>query len=658
MSGRFKLVSDYKPFGDQPKAIEQLCKGLEEGVPSQVLLGITGSGKTFTMANIVERIQRPTLVIAHNKTLAAQLYQEFKNFFPTNAVEYFVSYYDYYQPEAYIARTDTYIEKDMAINDKIDKMRLSATRSLLERDDVLIVASVSCIYGLGVPEYYRGMNLKLQVGEKRRRDDLLLHLVEMQYKRNDMDFYRGTFRVRGEVIEIFPAYEDELAIRVECFGEEIERVSEIDPLTGKVLRRVESATIYPSSHHVTPEGVREEATRTIEAEMKERIAYFQEHNKLIEAQRIGERTRHDLEMIREIGFCKGIENYSRHFSRRQPGGPPPCLLDYFPKDYLLFIDESHQTIPQMRAMYAGDRSRKSSLVEFGFRLPSAFDNRPLKFEESLQHFPRTVFVSATPSEWELQEAQGHVVEQIVRPTGLLDPVIEVRPVATQVDDAMAEIRLTAARGGRVLVTTLTKRLAEELTEYLEELGVKAKYLHSDIDTVERIQIIRDLRVGLFDVLVGINLLREGLDIPEVELVLILDADKEGFLRSETSLVQTCGRASRNVAGRVIMYADKQTEAIRHTLAITEKRRKIQEEYNRVHHIEPQTVKRGISLLVEEFLDEPPKEISKPHMTLEELQKTIAATAKEMRQAAKDLNFEEAARLRDLMRHYQQLELSL
>lgn len=658
MGGSFKLVSDYQPFGDQPKAIEQLTKGLEAGTPSQVLLGITGSGKTFTMANLVERIQRPTLVIAHNKTLAAQLYQEFKGFFPNNAVEYFVSYYDYYQPEAYIARTDTYIEKDMAINDKIDKMRLSATRSLLERDDVLIVASVSCIYGLGVPEYYRGMNLNLKVGEQRRRDDLLIHLVEMQYKRNDIDFYRGTFRVRGEVIEIFPAYEDELAIRVECFGDEIERLSEIDPLTGKVLRRIESATIYPSSHHVTPEGVREEASRTIEAEMKERISYFQENNKLIEAQRIGERTRHDLEMIREIGFCKGIENYSRHFSRRNAGDPPPCLMDYFPKDYLLFIDESHQTIPQMRAMYAGDRSRKSSLIEFGFRLPSAFDNRPLKFEESLSHFPRTVFVSATPAEWELQEAQGHVVEQIIRPTGLLDPIIEVRPVATQVDDAMAEIRLVAARGGRVLVTTLTKRLAEELTEYLEELGVKAKYLHSDIDTVERIQIIRDLRVGLFDVLVGINLLREGLDIPEVELVLILDADKEGFLRSETSLIQTCGRAARNVAGRVIMYADKQTDAIKHTLAITEKRRKIQEEYNRVHNIQPQTVKRGISLLVEEFIDEPPKKVTEPHMTLDELQKTIATTAKEMRQAAKDLNFEEAARLRDLMRHYQQLELSL
>jgi excinuclease ABC subunit B len=658
MVGRFKLVSDYQPFGDQPKAIEQLTKGLEAGTPSQVLLGITGSGKTFTMANIVERIQRPTLVIAHNKTLAAQLYQEFKGFFPNNAVEYFVSYYDYYQPEAYIARTDTYIEKDMAINDKIDKMRLSATRSLLERDDVLIVASVSCIYGLGVPEYYRGMNLNLKVGEERRRDDLLIHLVEMQYKRNDMDFYRGTFRVRGEVIEIFPAYEDELAIRVECFGEEIERLSEIDPLTGKVLRRIESTTIYPSSHHVTPEGVREEASRTIEAEMKERISYFQENNKLIEAQRIGERTRHDLEMIREIGFCKGVENYSRHFSRRKEGEPPPCLMDYFQKDYLLFIDESHQTIPQMRAMYAGDRSRKSSLIEFGFRLPSALDNRPLKFEESLGHFPRTVFVSATPAEWELQEAQGHVVEQIIRPTGLLDPIIEVRPVASQVDDAMAEIRLVAAKGGRVLVTTLTKRLAEELSEYLEELGVKAKYLHSDIDTVERIQIIRDLRVGLFDVLVGINLLREGLDIPEVELVLILDADKEGFLRSETSLIQTCGRASRNVAGRVIMYADKQTDAIKNTLAITEKRRKIQEEYNRIHNIQPQTVKRGISLLVEEFIDEPPKKVTEPHMTLEELQKTIAATAKEMRQAAKDLNFEEAARLRDLMRHYQQLELSL
>jgi len=546
----FELVTEYMPRGDQPQAIERLVEGLRAGAEAQVLLGITGSGKTFTMANVVAKVQRPTLVLAHNKTLAAQLYQEFKTFFPRNAVEYFVSYYDYYQPEAYIPRTDTYIEKDMAINDQIDKMRLSATRSLLERDDCLIVASVSCIYGLGSPEYFRGMNLTIQVGEERRRDDLLIHLVEMQYKRNDYDFSRSTFRVRGDVIEVFPSYEDDLAYRIEMFGDDIEAISEIDPLTGKVRERVESITIYPGSHHVTPEEVRHLAMQTIREELKERVAYYEKEKRYIERQRIEERTLHDLEMIKEIGFCKGIENYSRHFGRREEGAPPSCLLDYFPKDFLLFIDESHQSIPQLHAMYNGDRARKASLVDFGFRLPSAYDNRPLKFEETYARIHQVIYVSATPSPWEVREANGKVVEQVIRPTGLLDPMVQVRPATGQVDDCLEEIRTHTEKGGRVLVTTLTKRLSEELTKYLTELGVKAKYLHSDIDTIERMQIIADLRAGHFEVLVGINLLREGLDLPEVSLVAILDADKEGFLRSETALIQTCGRASRNVEGRV------------------------------------------------------------------------------------------------------------
>jgi excinuclease ABC subunit B len=568
----FKLKSDFLPCGDQPQAIEKLVAGINAGQKSQVLLGITGSGKTFTMANVVERVQRPTLVIAHNKTLAAQLYQEFKSFFPDNAIEYFVSYYDYYQPEAYIARTDTYIEKDMAINDKIDKMRLSATRSLLERSDVLIVASVSCIYGLGSPEYYREMNLILTRGEKRRRDEVLLHLVEMQYKRNDMDFARATFRVRGDVLEIFPAYEEDLALRVEFFDDEIERLSEIDPLTGKVKRRIESATIYPSSHHVTPEEVRLHAITTIRQELQERTEYFENEKMYVEHQRIKQRTMYDLEMLKEVGTCKGIENYSRHFSKRSAGDPPPCLIDYFPSDFLLIIDESHQTIPQMHAMCNGDRARKQSLVDFGFRLPSAYDNRPLKFEESYKRFHQVVYVSATPSPWEITEAGGEVIEQVIRPTGLLDPEIEIRPAEGQVDDCLGEIREHVQKGGRVLVTVLTKRLAEELAKYFAELDVKVKYLHSDIDTIERIQIIRDLRTGVFDVLIGINLLREGLDMPEVSLVAILDADKEGFLRSQTALTQTCGRAARNVNGRVIMYADKMTESIRRTIEVTNARR--------------------------------------------------------------------------------------
>ncbi len=657
----FELVTQYEPRGDQPKAIEELSKGVERGDRSQVLLGITGSGKTFTMANVIQKVQRPTLILAHNKTLAAQLYQEFKEFFPRNAVEYFVSYYDYYQPEAYIARTDTYIEKDMSINDKIDKLRLSATRSLLERDDVIIVASVSCIYGLGSPEYYRGMNLVLKTRQERRRDDVLLHLVEMQYKRNDVDFFRATFRVRGDILEIFPAYEDDLAIRVEFFGDEIERISEIDPLTGKVIRRVDQAVVYPGSHHVTPEEVRVNALESIKAELKERAAWFEQQNLLVEQQRIMQRTRYDLEMIKEVGFCKGIENYSRHFSRREPGSAPQCLIDYFPDNFLMFIDESHQTVPQVHAMYNGDRARKQSLVDFGFRLPSAYDNRPLKFPEFYEHINQVIYVSATPAEWERKEAGDVVVEQVIRPTGLLDPTIELKPATGQVDDSIEQIRTEIERGGRVLVTTLTKRLAEELSKYLIDLDVKAKYLHSDIDTVERIQIISDLRSGHFDVLVGINLLREGLDIPEVSLVCILDADKEGFLRSQTSLIQTCGRAARNEHGRVVMYADKITASIKETIAITEERRKLQQEHNEKHGITPQSVKRAISLLVEQEEEVEGKQVAEDehhYLTSDEIQKLVKQYEKEMKKAAKELRFEDAAHCRDLMKRYQDMALAL
>ncbi|MBM3183983.1 MAG: excinuclease ABC subunit UvrB, partial [Chlamydiae bacterium] len=571
----FQLKADFQPTGDQPEAINRLISGLKAGKKAQVLLGVTGSGKTFTMANVIQHVKRPTLVLAHNKTLAAQLYQEFKGFFPENAVEYFVSYYDYYQPEAYIARTDTYIEKDLAINDRIDRMRLSATRSLLERSDVIIVASVSCIYGLGTPEYYSQMLLKLTLKQQVRRDDVLLHLVQMHYTRSDYDLVRATFRARGDVLEIVPAYEDNLAYRIEFFGDEIERISEIDPLTGKVRKRLDTITIFPGSHHVTPEHIRFDAIQTIRAELKERISFFEQGNRLIEAQRIKERTNYDLEMIREIGFCKGVENYSRHFSKRLPGQPPPCLLDYFPDDFLFFIDESHQTLPQLHAMYNGDRSRKESLIEFGFRLPSAFDNRPLKFEETHAKFKQVVYVSATPGSWEIEQAEGDVIEQIIRPTGLLDPSIEIRPANGQVDDCLEEIRKESEQGGRILVTTLTKKLSEDLSKYLNEIGVKAKYLHSDIDTLERMQILKSLRLGEFDVLVGINLLREGLDLPEVSLVVILDADKEGFLRSQTALIQTCGRAARNIRGRVILYADKETTAIKNAVATTLKRREEQ-----------------------------------------------------------------------------------
>ena len=660
----FALETKFTPCGDQPKAIAELTQGLSQGRKSQVLLGVTGSGKTFTMANVIAKVQKPTLILAHNKTLAAQLYQEFKAFFPNSAVEYFVSYYDYYQPEAYIARTDTYIEKDLAINDRIDKMRLSATRSLFEREDVIIVASVSCIYGLGLPEYFDQMKLTLEVGNNYERQDLLLHLIDMHYERKDMDLARCCFRVRGDVIEIVPAYEDDKAYRIECFGDELERLSQIDPLTGRVLQRLDKLTIYPASHHVTPEDVREKALETIERELETRVKSFEQENKLVEAQRIFQRTKHDLEMIKEIGFCKGIENYSRHFSSRLSGEAPPCLLDYFPEDFLIFVDESHQTLPQIHAMYNGDRARKTALVEFGFRLPSAYDNRPLKFEEFYKKISQVVYVSATPAAWEVTEAGGEIISQVIRPTGLLDPLIEIRPATYQVDDALDEIRQEIEKGGRILVTTLTKKLSEDLSKYLEEIGVKAKYLHSDIDTLERMQIIKDLRRGNFDVLVGINLLREGLDIPEVTLVTILDADKEGFLRSETALIQTCGRAARNAQGRVIMYADKITKSIQNTLDTTHARRKIQEEYNKEHGITPKTVKREIvEDLSETFFGATDEERlgiapSKPTfiLTREDLKKKIKETEDLMKKAAKDLNFEEAAKYRDLLKHYRDLEL--
>lgn len=654
----FKLETEFAPKGDQPNAIKALSSGVKSHKRSQVLLGITGSGKTFTMANVIASVQRPTLILAHNKTLAAQLYQEFKAFFPQNAVEYFVSYYDYYQPEAYIARTDTYIEKDLAINDQIDRMRLSATRALLEREDVIIVSSVSCIYGLGSPENYAQMVISIEKGEKIIRDDLLIHLIKLHYTRNDIELARSTFRVRGDVLEIVPAYETDLAYRIEFYGDEIERMSEIDPLTGKTKKILTNLSIYPGSHYVTPDEIRYQAIQTIEKELEEQIAYFKEKNALIEEQRIRERTKYDLEMIKEIGFCKGIENYSRHFSNRPPGASPPTLIDYFPKDFLFFIDESHQTVPQVRAMYNGDRARKESLVTYGFRLPSAFDNRPLKFEEFYEKLHSVIYVSATPNPWEVEEAKGEIVHQIIRPTGLLDPICEVRKAEFQVDDCMEEIQKEIAKGGRILVTTLTKKLSEDLSNYLKEVGVKAKYLHSDIDTLERIQIIKELRDGKFDVLVGINLLREGLDIPEVSLVTILDADKEGFLRSETSLIQTAGRAARNASGRVILYADKITKSIHACLEITQKRRKIQEEYNKTHGITPKTTSRKKALtLLESFgIEEITNDSNPIKLSPKALSKKIKELEASMISSAQKLNFEEAAKFRDELRHYRSLEL--
>src|SRR5512136_1022259 len=594
---RFKLISEFEPRGDQPQAIEQLSEAILKGVPHQVLLGVTGSGKTFTMANVIERVQKPTLVISHNKTLAAQLYGEFKDLFPENAVEYFVSYYDYYQPEAYIPSTDTYIEKDTQINEDIDKMRHSATRSLLERNDVIIVASVSCIYGLGSPEAYHGMLLYLEKGMTLSREEILSKLVEIQYERDDIDFHRGTFRVRGDVIEVFPAHEESKAIRIELLGDEVDALSEIDPLRGKVLQPLDKLPIYPGSHYVTPPDRMQTAIQNIRQELKERVGWFRSQNRLLEAQRLEQRTNFDLEMLEELGYCQGIENYSRHLTGRRPAEPPPTLLDYYPKDFLLFIDESHVTIPQLVGMYRSDRSRKETLTEYGFRLPSALDNRPLMFEEFQERVRQVIYVSATPADFELKKSQSRVVEQIIRPTGLSDPSITVKPAKSHVDDLLGEIRKRVKKKERVLVPTLTKRMAEDLTEYYADLGIQVKYLHSDIDTLDRVEILRDLRLGKFDVLIGINLLREGLDLPEVSLVAILDADKEGFLRSTKSLIQTMGRAARNVDGKVIMYADKVTDSMSNAISETNRRRQIQAEYNEEHNITPKTIIKSIDSIL-------------------------------------------------------------
>ncbi len=659
----FKLISGFEPRGDQPAAIAELAEGILRGDRHQVLLGVTGSGKTFTMAHVVAAVNRPTLIIAPNKTLAAQLYGEFKELFPENAVEYFVSYYDYYQPEAYLPTTDTFIEKDSSINDEIDKLRHSATRSLLTRRDVLIVASVSCIYGIGSPESYQAMHIFFHQGDDYGRDDLLRKLVEIQYERNDMDFHRGSFRVRGDCIEIFPAHDDERALRIEFFGDTVDSISEIDPLRGQVIQRLSKCAIYPASHYVATRETLERAVEAIRIELEERILWFREQNMLVEAQRIEQRTFFDIEMLEEMGFCQGIENYSRHFDGRAAGEPPYTLIDYFPKDFLLIIDESHITVSQIGGMYRGDRSRKETLVNYGFRLPSALDNRPLNFNEFSGKLNQAVYVSATPAEYELKKAEGVVVEQVIRPTGLIDPAIDVRPASGQVDDLLHEIRETTAKGERVLVTTLTKRMAEELTDYYRELGVKVKYLHSDINTIERMQIIRDLRMGLFDVLVGINLLREGLDIPEVSLVAILDADKEGFLRSTRSLIQTCGRAARNVAGRVIMYADTVTGSMRACIDETERRRAIQTEFNREHGITPRTVKKGLRSILESIEEHDYVNVSRvaeetaEYVPLEKIPGMVKKLRKEMLAAAKELEFEKAAELRDRIRKLQDMELA-
>jgi excinuclease ABC subunit B len=660
----FRLTTDLKPMGDQPRAIEELAAGVKRGDPTQVLLGITGSGKTFTVAEVVERIQRPTLVIAHNKTLAHQLWMEFKALFPDNAIHYFVSYYDYYQPEAYVPSTDTYIEKDSLINEEIDRMRHAATYALLTRRDTLIVASVSCIYGIGAAEAYLGMKLDLARGVEVRRDAVLRRLVEIQYERNDIDFSRGTFRVRGDTVEIFPAYEREKAIRVEWFGDEIDAISEVDPLRGKVLRKIDEVSIFPGSHYVTPADRLTKAMTGIKEELRERLGELKMQNKLVEEQRLQQRTLYDLEMLEQMGRCKGIENYSRHLSGRAPGEPPPTLLDYFPKDFLLFVDESHQTVPQIAAMFKGDRSRKETLVEFGFRLPSALDNRPLRFDEWETRIGQALFVSATPAEYELRKAQGVVVEQIIRPTGLLDPEIEVRPVGQQVDDLLGEIRERIKLGDRVLVTTLTKRMAEDLTEYYAELGIRVRYLHSDIDTLERIEILRDLRLGEFDVLVGINLLREGLDLPEVSLVAILDADKEGFLRAERSLIQTIGRAARNVRGKVIMYADRHTDSMKKAIDVTRARRAAQETHNKAHGITPKTIEKAIAALTgtaqDDFVDlsKTAKEAKAADVALEELPKTIAALRRQMLDLSEKLEFEKAAGIRDRIKDLEEIRLSM
>ncbi|MFZ5866108.1 MAG: excinuclease ABC subunit UvrB [Thermodesulfobacteriota bacterium] len=654
-TGSFKLVSEFVPQGDQPAAIDALVEGVNRGLRDQVLLGVTGSGKTYTMANVIARCGKPSLILAPNKTLAAQLYSEFKALFPENAIEYFVSYYDYYQPEAYIPASDTYIEKDSAINETIDKMRHSATRSLLERRDVVIIASVSCIYGLGSPEVYRKMLVHLIQDRETERDDVLRKLVEIQYERNDMDFHRGTFRVRGDVVEIFPAHEESVAIRIEFFGDVVDGIYEVDPLRGKVIRSLDRAAIYPASHYVTEKQTIDWAADHILEEMKARVEYYRERNKFIEAQRIEERTRFDVEMLKEMGYCNGIENYSRYLTGRQPGEPPPTLLEFFPEDSLFFIDESHVSIPQLGGMFRGDRSRKQTLVEYGFRLPSALDNRPLTFEEFESHVNQAIYVSATPGPYELQRAGDRVAEQIIRPTGLMDPVIEIRPARYQVDDLLGEIKKRAAKGDRVLVTTLTKKMAEDLTEYYANLGIRVRYLHSEIKTIERMEIIRDLRRGDFDVLVGINLLREGLDIPEVSLVAILDADKEGFLRSERSLIQTAGRAARNVDGTVLLFADHVTESIRKAVDETGRRRALQADFNREHDITPVTIRKNINDILSSLaerdyvtVDLEPEE-PKKEVPLDAIPKLIAKLTKEMFAAARDLEFEKAARLRDQIR---------
>jgi len=650
----FKIVSNFTPKGDQPNAIEKLSRGIRSGKTHQVLLGVTGSGKTFTMANVIEQMQKPTLVIAPNKTLAAQLYNEFKLLFPENAVEYFVSYYDYYQPEAYIPSSDTYIQKDASINEMIDKLRHSATRSVLSRHDVIVVASVSCIFGLGAPEDYLSMRVEIEKDTELIRDQLLSSFVAIHYERNDYDFHRGTFRVRGDRVEIYPAYEERNAIRIEFFGDQVDSISEIDPLRGDVKKRLKRAIIYPASHYVTQRTTRKRAVETIKNELKDRIEFFRSENKLIEAQRIDERTLFDLEMMQELGYCHGIENYSRHLTGRAPGEPPPVLLDYFPDDYLIFIDESHIGVPQLYGMYKGDRSRKETLVEFGFRLPSALDNRPLKFEEFQTKISKLIYVSATPADYEMEKAGKSLVEQIVRPTGLLDPVIHVRGAKNQVDDLYTEIRKRVEQGCRVLVTTLTKRMAEDLSEYYTDLGLKVRYLHADINTLERMDIIRDLRIGKFDVLIGINLLREGLDIPEVSLVAILDADKEGFLRSTRSLVQTCGRASRNVSGEIIMYGDVITGSMKRAMDETDRRRTIQEQYNTQHDIIPESIEKEVVSIFDALYetdetkpDAVAEELSEySTLDLEELDRLIPKLEKEMKDAARDLEFERATELRD------------
>ncbi len=663
-SGKFKLVSPFEPKGDQPRAIGELTQGLLRGDPHQTLLGVTGSGKTFTMAHVIANLNRPTLVIAPNKTLAAQLFAEFREIFPSNAVEYFVSYYDYYQPEAYVPAQDLYIEKDSSINEEIDKLRHASTRSLFERRDVIIVASVSCIYGLGSPEAYHGLVVTIQKGKEYSRQDLLKDLIKVQYERNDYDFHRATFRVRGDIVEIFPAHEEGRAIRIDFFGDDIDRISEVDPLRGITYGELEEITIYPASHFVTPKDQMKKAIVTVKEELKERLQWFQNQGKLLEAQRIEQRTNYDIEMMEEIGFCKGIENYSRHLTGRGVGQPPPTLIDYFPRDLLLVIDESHVTVPQLNGMYHGDRSRKQNLVDYGFRLPSAMDNRPLKFEEFEGIVNQTVYVSATPADYELKKSGGVVVEQIIRPTGLIDPKLVVKTAKKQVDDLEKEIRLRVEKSERVLVTTLTKKMSEDLTKYYQEKGIRVKYLHSDIETLERVEILRELRLGSFDVLIGINLLREGLDLPEVSLVAILDADKEGFLRSERALIQTFGRAARNVNGQVILYADKITRSMEKAMGETERRRKVQDVYNKKHGITPTSIKKNISDALSSIYEKDYFTVSADaqdpdfHLKLEELPKKIDELRKEMKKAAERMEFEKAAEIRDRIKKLRDQEMAV